>query len=43
VSARDLVDLEAEQRGFTPEQRFFIGFARSRATNRTIEATRRRS
>jgi putative endopeptidase len=26
--------------GFTPEQRFFLGFARARAGNRTIEATR---
>ena len=28
--------------GFTPEQRFFLGFARARATNQTIEAARNR-
>jgi predicted metalloendopeptidase len=28
--------------GFTPEQRFFLGFARARATNQTIEAMRNR-
>lgn len=28
--------------GFTPEQRFFLGYARARATNMTIEAARNR-
>ncbi|HET7437364.1 MAG TPA: M13 family metallopeptidase [Thermoanaerobaculia bacterium] len=28
--------------GFTPEQRFFLGFARARATNMTIESARNR-